>query len=95
MVRFQLLAVLIWVLAFLAGRHIWVAPVPTESSPTVYRAPLVVGIEDTAAEAEPHLDVHGNQVDEAVGDYRVDPLGDLYERHSPDTALLKLGAPGV
>jgi hypothetical protein len=32
-------------------------------------------------------------VDAAVGDYRVDTGGDMYERHAPDTALLHLSAP--
>jgi len=36
------------------------------------------------------IDVFGNEVDEAVGDYRVDPRGDLYERHSPDTEVPRL-----
>jgi hypothetical protein len=35
----------------------------------------------------------GNEVDDAVGDYRVDRRGEMYERHAPDTALLHLGAP--
>jgi hypothetical protein len=41
----------------------------------------------------PNLDVYGNQVERAVGGYRADPLGELYEEHSPDTAVLKLGPP--
>ena len=43
--------------------------------------------------AEPHLDLNGNEIDDAVGDYRVDQSGELYERHAPDTAILQLGAP--
>jgi hypothetical protein len=43
--------------------------------------------------AEPRVDIHGNEVDVAVGDYRVDRQGELYERHAPDTALLHLSAP--
>jgi len=39
------------------------------------------------------IDVFGNEVDEAVGDYRVDVRGDLYERHSPDTEVPKLPPP--
>ena len=42
---------------------------------------------------EPRLDVNGNEIDDAIGDYRVDGGGEMYERHSPDTALLHLGAP--
>ena len=43
--------------------------------------------------AEPRVDLNGNEIDEAVGDYRVDPRGEMYERHAPDTALIHLSAP--
>ena len=43
--------------------------------------------------AEPRVDLNGNEVDPAVGDYRVDRRGDMYERHAPDTALIHLSAP--
>ena len=43
--------------------------------------------------AEPRIDLNGNEIDDAVGDYRVDRQGELYERHAPDTALLHLSAP--
>jgi hypothetical protein len=43
--------------------------------------------------AEPRIDLNGNEIDDAVGDYRVDPRGEMYERHAPDTALTHLGAP--
>ena len=45
--------------------------------------------------AEPRVDLNGNEIDNAVGDYRIDPRGELYERHAPDTALLHLSAPGI
>ena len=40
-----------------------------------------------------HTDIYGNEVDAAVGDYRIDPRGEMYELHTPDTALLKLSSP--
>jgi hypothetical protein len=43
--------------------------------------------------AEPRVDLNGNEVDAAVGDYRVDPRGEMYERHAPDTALIHLSSP--
>lgn len=43
--------------------------------------------------AEPRVDLNGNEVDAAVGDYRIDGRGEMYERHAPDTALLHLSAP--
>ena len=42
---------------------------------------------------EPQVDLNGNEIDEAVGDYRVDGRGEMYERHAPDTALIHLTAP--
>ena len=43
--------------------------------------------------ADPRVDLNGNEVDDAVSDYRVDRRGEMYERHAPDTALLHLSAP--
>jgi hypothetical protein len=45
--------------------------------------------------AQPRVDLNGNEIDAAVSDYRVDPRGEMYERHAPDTALLHLGAPKI
>ena len=41
---------------------------------------------------EPRIDLNGNEIDDAVGDYRIDRRGELYERHAPDTALLHLSS---
>ena len=43
--------------------------------------------------SSPNLDIYGNEVERAVGGYRTDPTGELYEEHNPDTAVLKLGPP--
>ena len=45
--------------------------------------------------SETRVDLYGNDVSDAVGDYRVDPSGELYEGHAPDTAVLKLGPAGT
>ena len=45
--------------------------------------------------ADPRVDLNGNEIDDAVGDYRVDRRGEMYERHAPDTALLHLSAPKI
>jgi len=42
---------------------------------------------------KPHLDVYGNEIDDAVTDYRIDPRGDVYERHSPETEVPRLAPP--
>jgi hypothetical protein len=38
-------------------------------------------------------DVYGNEIMPAVADYLVDPYGEMYESHAPDSALLELGQP--
>lgn len=43
--------------------------------------------------SEPRVDLNGNEIDDAVSDYRVDGRGEMYERHAPDTALLHLSSP--
>ena len=41
------------------------------------------------------MDRYGNPIETANGDYRVDPHGELYERHSPDTAVTRLPVPST
>ena len=65
---------------------------------TVTSSPILMPSDylDTPAVSEdtgPLLDLFGNEIETAVGDYRVDVLGELYERHAPDTAIAKLGVP--
>jgi hypothetical protein len=45
------------------------------------------------APTEPRFDLYGNEIEEAVGDYRIDVRGDIYERHSPETEVTRLTAP--
>jgi hypothetical protein len=42
---------------------------------------------------QPRLDVYGNEIDDAVTDYRIDRRGDVYERHSPETEVPRLAPP--
>ena len=61
------------------------------ASPTVADRPVISrGLADENA---PLVDVYGNEIEEAVGDYRVDGTGDLYETHTPDTEVTRLGPP--
>lgn len=39
------------------------------------------------------IDRYGNEVERAVTDYRLDSHGDIYERHSPQTEVPRLGPP--
>ena len=50
---------------------------------------------DDSRFSESRVDLYGNDISNAVGGYRVDPYGELYEEHAPDTAVLKLGPAGV
>ena len=40
---------------------------------------------------QPRHDVYGNDIQEAVGDYRVDPGGGIYESHAPNIEVTHLG----
>jgi hypothetical protein len=41
------------------------------------------------------VDRYGNPIETAIGDYRIDRSGEIYERHSPDTAVPRLGVPSA
>ena len=44
-------------------------------------------------EADGIVDLYGNEVSDAVAKYTLDPAGSLYELHSPQTELPRLGSP--
>jgi hypothetical protein len=39
------------------------------------------------------VDLYGNEVSDAIATYSLDPAGSLYELHSPQTELPRLGEP--
>jgi hypothetical protein len=43
----------------------------------------------------PRIDLYGNEVEDALGDYRIDFDGEVYERHSPDTDVSRLKSPSA
>jgi hypothetical protein len=47
----------------------------------------------TRAPGEAPVDFNGNEVRPAVAQYKVDPAGALYEEHSPETEVPRLGSP--
>ena len=49
--------------------------------------------EDVMDARDSRKDVYGNEIAPAVADYLIDPYGEMYESHAPDTALAKLGQP--
>ena len=77
----RLLLALTVTLAFLAGRNPAISPAEHATNGQLRHA------------NSPATDIYGNEVQRAVGGYRVDLRGDLYEEHNPDTAVLKLGPP--
>jgi hypothetical protein len=97
---------LVWLLALLAGRGMWhsaSASAVTATSAgftdqaswppyTVTSEPLMEP-HDPETSGSPRFDLFGNEIEEAIADYRVDLRGGIYERHSPETAVQKLGAP--
>ena len=100
MVVFRVIIGTIWVSILVLGRAIWLAnaPEPPSVSSHATRAALI-GETDAPATAggtsAPRLDLYGNPIERAVGDYRTDRRGDLYERHAPDTAILDPGPPSL
>ena len=49
--------------------------------------------EDAPDEVLGNVDLFGNDVSDAVAEYRFDATGSLYEVHSPQTEIPKLGSP--
>lgn len=94
-----------WVLALIAGREGWrpgyaSAIAATSAEITAPLAPTVgevggappVEADDSA---DPRVDFLGNEIEDAIADYRIDLGGGVYERHSPETAVPKLGSPST
>jgi len=99
---------LLWVLSFVAGRDSWVSPAAsantaTSAEITVQACPAasevaegsLVESGDSREPRDPEFDLFGNEVEPAVADYRIDLRGTIYERHSPETAVAKLGSPST
>jgi len=60
--------------------------------PPVPRPPMSNRISDFG-ESDAVLDLYGNEVMPAVATYTFDDLGSLYEVHSPQTEVPRLGSP--
>ena len=48
---------------------------------------------NTDTDADPAVDFYGNEVTVAVAEYKIDAAGRLYELHSPQSELPRLGSP--
>jgi hypothetical protein len=93
MTPLRALVVFLWLAILFAG-SMWAKHASSESIIVVVhpRVDTTSVLDEMATGATPRLDLNGNEIDDAVGDYRVDRRGELYERHAPDTALLRLGS---
>ena len=105
MTLLRALVVALWLATLLAGSHLGakyavsqpitvVTPhVDTTSVLDEMAADTIQGKGVPGDWAASRVDLNGNEIDDAVGDYRVDLRGEMYERHAPDTALPHLGEP--
>lgn len=93
----------LWLSSLFAGPAVWhpgvsspIAAMTAEITAQPLRGPGEVvsapSVESNRS-PKPQLDLLGNEVEDAVADYRVDLGGAVYERHSPETAVPKLGSP--
>ena len=80
--------VLISMTALLAGGTVWSAVIGPAAARGFDPSTAV-----NAGAIEPRVDRYGNEIEDAVGDYRIDPGGDVYESHSPDTEVTRLSVP--
>ena len=93
----------LWLSSLFAGPAVWISNVSSPiaaSSAEITAQPLSAPHEvaatpsmESSGPLEPRVDLLGNEVEDAVADYRVDLGGDVYERHSPETAVPRLGSP--
>jgi hypothetical protein len=101
MVTYRVVFTVFWAAMLLVGREIWTATAIPAHAATLDVPSVSATIPDRLEElrsrsedvAEPRVDLFGNDVEEAVGDYRIDPRGDVYERHSPETEVPRLAPP--
>jgi hypothetical protein len=88
-----------WLCSLVAGQRVGrddaMSSIMTSPAEFTAQAPSASG-EATGGprvEDDSQVDVLGNEIENAVADYRIDRGGDVYERHSPETAIPKLRSP--
>jgi hypothetical protein len=85
--RVGLVLVVVAALSYVGGTV--VTPSPVTASPS---QPQVVATSRDAAN-DGDLDAYGNEITNAVAEYSLDPAGSLYELHSPQIEIPRLGSP--
>jgi hypothetical protein len=87
----RLVIATVWVAILLVTHGIWTATALPLDEPEVVSddSALSPGEVWVGEQRQRRVDIYGNEVEDAVVDYRIDVRGDLYERHAPQTALPK------
>ena len=106
MTPLRVLVAALWLATLLGGSHIGAKyaesqPISIVTQPHADTTSFIDGIPSDLMQgkgaqedwAPARVDLNGNEIDDAVGDYRVDLRGEMYERHAPNTALPHRGAP--
>jgi hypothetical protein len=78
----------LFTVAFAAGRHIGHLTARAESQGSHITVTPALPADDDA-----EIDAYGNEVTEAVATYKLDSSGAIYEEHSPQTEVPRLGSP--
>ena len=94
---------IIYIAIALIARGIWVETSTPAAARFIPDASPTTAVSDFADPDGPPLDWsesrrmdrYGNPIETAIGDYRVDPRGEMYERHSPETAVTRLAVPST
>jgi hypothetical protein len=95
---------IICVVLALVARGIWSETAVHAPEPRIdYAAETTTAVSDpdagnglpSEAGETGRVDRYGNPIETAIGDYRIDRSGEIYERHSPDTAVPRLGVPSA
>ena len=92
------LRVLLAITCLVAGSNLWLTQSAARVRANVYTTTVLSGVvlsdpTPNDGSGRTRLDLNGNEIDDAVGDYRVDYGGDLYERHVPEQAFIHLAPP--
>ena len=92
----RLVVVTIWITIVLVTRGIWTASaLPISYPESLGDSSITVPDYRVNDPERPRMDRYGNEIENAVVDYRIDVRGDLYERHAPGTALPERRRPGA
>jgi len=81
------LTLTLFTVAFAAGRHVGHATRGPEPHASRVATTPVLPVDDSV------IDAYGNEVTGAVATYKLDSSGEVYEEHSPQTEVPRLGSP--